>query len=52
MSFEAFEIHLHPSPEFCLYSNTTLAELNTLMCDIQARWPDFHPDEVEIKRLF
>ena len=52
MSFEAFEVHLHPLPVSCLYADNTLIELNALMCDIQAQWPNFRPDEVEIGRLF
>lgn len=52
MSFEAFEVHLHPTPVSCLYSDNTLTDLNALMCDLQVQWPDFRPDEIETGRLF
>ena len=51
MSFEAFEVHLHPIGASCLCSADP-AKMEEVLCVVQAQWPEFHPDEVEIARLY
>ena len=52
VSFEAFEVHLHPTPSSSLCCGAEPVKLDKVMCAIQAQWPEFHPDEVEIARLY
>jgi len=51
VSFEAFEVHLHPIGASCLCSADP-AKMEEVLCVVQAQWPEFHPDEVEIARLY
>jgi hypothetical protein len=51
MGFEEYSVLVCPKEGSPLYSNNSVAALNQVALEIEAEWPEFHPDDVEMAHL-